>query len=204
MLCIGACTGGAHCALPRLPPARPPACLPQQPSISVELIRRMLLPEGAARWAPWDALGTMRLRELADLPGMLCLLFGEEFAAGPADLGPRFQVHLMLAPPAAAACMLCLAQFAADAGGLLKRVALLACLCCRRPPPWPWRAASYGCLAQPSPPAGSSSRDGQSLCWSRRPWVPWALPRWQNVSLLCVCTLIQHSHPALSSRVLSM
>lgn len=50
------------------------------------------MPEGAQRWAPWDALGTMPLRELLDLLGMLCLQYAEEFAAGPADLGPRFQV----------------------------------------------------------------------------------------------------------------
>lgn len=47
---------------------------------------------GSERWAPWNRLGVAPLGELMTMYGALATYFSREFAAGPAALGPPFQV----------------------------------------------------------------------------------------------------------------
>lgn len=62
------------------------------------------LAPGALAHMPWTILAVMPLGDLLLLYGMLCLLFADEFAAGPADLSQQFQVRSGLAPLGSPAC----------------------------------------------------------------------------------------------------
>ncbi len=51
-----------------------------------------LLRPGSDCWAPWNRLGVAPLTDLLVMYGTVAAYFSREFAAGPAALGPEFQV----------------------------------------------------------------------------------------------------------------